>query len=127
MRREFMCVVAATLAWACGGASPQPTTAASEATSGPAETAASGGGGITYAGGDGLSCNTAIAIIGAHGESDGVESEYAWIGSHYPGAKFKQQALIECGGLAADQMEIVSAEGQDIVLFFDISRFFGKL
>jgi hypothetical protein len=127
MRPEFMCVVAAALALACGGTRRQPATAASEATSGPAETAASGDRGITYQGGDGLSCKTAIAIVGAQGESDGVASEYAWISHHYPGAKFKQQSLIACGGNAADQMEIVTTAGEDVVLFFDISRFFGKL
>ena len=127
MRSELMCVVAAALALACGGARQEPATPASEAASPPEEAAADSGGGISFQGGDGLSCKTAIAIVGAKGEADGVASEYDWIQSHYPGAKLKQQSLTDCTGVAADQMAIVTAEGQDVVLFFDISRFFGKL
>jgi hypothetical protein len=131
MKAQMMSVMAAALALACGGAQQEPATpaseAGSEAASAPRETASSAGGGISYQGGSGLSCQEAIVVVGAQGESDGVASEYAWIERHYPGSSFKQQWLIECGGAAADQMEIVTADGKDVVLFFDISRFFGKL
>jgi len=126
MKSQLMSVVAAALLLACG-ARPEPASPASEAASGPGETASATGGGISYQGGSGLSCKEAIVVVGAQGEADGVASEYDWIKQHYPGSSFKQQALIECGGAAADQMEIVTADGKDVVLFFDISRFFGKL
>jgi hypothetical protein len=127
MKIQWMCVVSAALALACGGAQTEPVTPAGERASSPGEAAAADGGGVSYRGGDGLSCQTAIAIVGAAGESDGVAAEYAWIKSHYPGAQLKQQSLVDCSGAAADKMAIVTAEGADVVLFFDISRFFGKL
>lgn len=127
MSSQLKSVLAAGLLLACARRQPPPATPASEAASGPGETASSAGGGITYQGGSGLSCQEAIAVVGAQGERDGVASEYDWIKQHYPGSSFKHQALIECGGAAADQMEIVTADGKDVVLFFDISRFFGKL
>jgi hypothetical protein len=78
-------------------------------------------------GGDGSSCETAIATVGAQGKSDGVASEYAWIKSHYPGARLKQQSLVDCSGAVADKLAIVTADGTDVVLFLDISRVFGQL
>jgi len=124
-----MVIGCATLVSACSGAQKEPATAANEASSGPSEAAASdsAGGAIKYEGGDGSSCKQAIAIVGAHGEQDGVASEYTWINQHYPGSKLDQQSLIDCNGAPADQMAIETADGQKIVLFFDISRFFGKL
>lgn len=127
MKSRLMCVATAAFTVACAGAQTDFATPANERAGSPEPTAAADGGGVSYQGGDGLSCPTAIAIVGAQGESDGVASEYAWIERHYPGARLKQQSLIDCGGAAADKMAIVTAEGADVVLFFDISRFFGKL
>lgn len=126
MRFHSMCVVSAALTWACGGAQADPVTPAHERASSSGEAAAPAGGGISYEGGDGSSCQNAIAIVGAKGEADGVASEYTWIKSHYPGARLEQQALTECSGAPADKMSIVTAEGANVVLFFDISRFSGK-
>jgi len=130
--RQWIVVGCAVLAFGCAGAQKEPATAAtpaSEATSGPDEAASSQsvGGAIKYEGGDGSSCKQAIAIVGAKGEQDGVASEYSFIEQHYPGAKLDQQSLIECNGAPADQMALETADGKKVVLFFDISRFFGKL
>lgn len=39
----------------------------------------------TYKGGDGSSQPKVIVIDGAHGEIDGIESEYLWLDQHSPG------------------------------------------
>jgi len=127
---KWLTIGCATLAFACAGAQKQPATATTEASSGPDEAAASQGSGktgIQYEGGDGSSCQQAIAIVGARGEQDGVASEYTWIKQHYPGAKLDQQSLIDCNGAPTDKMAIETADGQKVTLFFDLSRFFGKL
>jgi hypothetical protein len=116
---------------ACGGASPQPKTAGADTESPPSEVAASSSaktdGGIHFEGGDGSSCEKPIIIVGAKGEMDGVASEYEWIQQRYPEAERKSQALIDCNGAPADRMVIVTRDGREVSLVFDISDFFGKL
>ena len=80
---------------------------------------------ITYTGGDGSSLATAIHIVGALGEDDGVASEYQWIGAHRPGAKVLRQALVMDSGRAYDILSIRHGEATEQV-FFDITDYFGK-
>jgi hypothetical protein len=81
--------------------------------------------GITYAGGDGLSCPTRILIKGANFET-GIEAEYAWLRAKYPGFTRGTQTLIECDGKPSDRIEIVTESGLPLVIHFDVSEFFGK-
>jgi hypothetical protein len=81
---------------------------------------------LTYEGGDGLSCQTRIAIRGAGDEETGVDAEYDWLRAKYAGATFRQQALIECDGHPVDRLDITTAKGKDVAIYFDISDFFGK-
>ncbi|HEV7487247.1 MAG TPA: hypothetical protein VGQ65_16350 [Thermoanaerobaculia bacterium] len=73
----------------------------------------------------GLSCNSAI-VIDATNEHDGIAKEKAWINENYPGAKEVKQALTTCNGKAADQLDIETANGRTVSVYFDISNFFGK-
>ena len=126
--KSMWVVGVAGLAVACGGAA-QPGAKDATATSEPAEVAAASTEtpSISYQGGDGSSCEQRIIIVGAKGEPDGVASEYEWIERHYPGAGRKSQALTQCGEAPVDKLEIVTREGQEVTLVFDISGFFGKL
>jgi hypothetical protein len=73
----------------------------------------------------GLSCNSAI-VINATNEHDGIAQEKAWINENYPGAKEVQQSLIKCSDKPADQIDLETANGRKVSLYFDISNFFGK-
>jgi hypothetical protein len=80
---------------------------------------------ITFAGGDGKTTETAIIILGATGEQDGVASEYEWLARNRPDAKMKSQALINDAGRVYDLL-VVTTGGKDEEIYFDITAFFGK-
>jgi hypothetical protein len=114
-------VVAALVgATACANTSSQPGPAA------PSNAANDGAKPITYEGGDGLSCETRVVIRGATGSGTGVPAEYDWLKVKYPGYHMRKQALVQCAGKSADALEITSADGKDLRIYFDISDFFGK-
>jgi len=73
----------------------------------------------------GLSCNSAI-VIDATNEHDGIAKEKAWINENYPGAKEVKQELTTCNGKPADQLDLETANGRTVSVYFDISNFFGK-
>ena len=73
----------------------------------------------------GLSCNSAI-VINATTEKAGIAEENAWIQENYPGAKKVKQALTKCNDKMADVVDIETANGRTVSLYFDISNFFGK-
>jgi len=109
-----------------GCASTAPgSTAPATATPGT-EAAAGGAGGVTYGGGDGLTCNQRVEILGTTDEKAGVAAEYTWLKQHYPGHKLLEQALGDCRGYTTDKVLIRTAEGKMLTIHFDISGFFGK-
>ncbi len=103
------------LATGCAGGTPSPAAPAAPA----------GGDGL-YSGGDGLSCESAV-VVHASDTLAGVQAEYAWVRAHYPGYQKGGQALTECGDKPADRLDIRTADGKEVSLYFDISNFFGKL
>jgi hypothetical protein len=100
---------------------PQP--AAAEAAA-PAETADTRPRGIIIPA-RGLSCRSAI-VINATSEETGIAEENTWIKENYPGAKKVKQALTTCNDKPADQIDIETANGRSVSIYFDISNFFGK-
>ena len=72
------------------------------------------------AGGDGSSAAKAV-VVGS------VDEEYAWIQRHCPGFRFRMQALQEIEGKPYDVLTLRNAAGEERTVYFDISRFFGKL
>src|SRR5579885_1821663 len=85
-----------------------------------------GKGAIIYTGGDGASLETAITIVGAGGENDGVAAEYAWIATNRPGFKRLTQALLSHAGHSYYRLDLLSPQGERVSIYFDISDFFGK-
>ena len=73
----------------------------------------------------GLSCRSAIAID-ATDSREGIAMENAWIAENYPGAKKGLQALTSCNDKPADQVNIETANGQKVSIYFDISKWFGN-
>jgi hypothetical protein len=78
-----------------------------------------------FSGGDGSSLKQAV-IVGAAGEKQGIRAEYIWLHGHYPHYTLKLQSLRGADGHAYDKMDIVTADGQALSVFFDITPFFGK-
>jgi hypothetical protein len=80
-------------------------------------TATSEGGGTSFAD---------AVVIDADNESTGVDAEYAWLKSHYPGYRLIKQSLVTHEGKPYDVMNIKTAGGEKKDVYFDISAFFGK-
>jgi hypothetical protein len=81
--------------------------------------------GSTISSNDGSSFEKAI-IINENREKAGVDAEYAWIYKNYPGCKVSQQSLTENKKIPYDILKIVTADGQQKSIYFNISKFFGK-
>jgi hypothetical protein len=79
---------------------------------------------ISYGGGNGLSQKTAIRIVGAKGEMDGVHSEYVWLRKNRPGCRLVSQSVVQ-GKRIYDLMDI-NCGGKRQTVYFDITGFFGK-
>jgi hypothetical protein len=103
---------------------PQPVAAAAAEPAAPPATTETRPRGIIIPA-RGLSCRSAI-VINATNEHDGIAQEKAWINENYPGAKEVKQALTTCNDKPADQIDLETANGRSVSLYFDISNFFGK-
>jgi hypothetical protein len=103
---------------------PQPVAAAAAEPAAPAATTDTRPRGIIIPA-RGLSCRSAI-VINATNERDGIAQEKAWITENYPGAKEVKQALTTCNDKPADRIDLETANGRSVSLYFDISNFFGK-
>ena len=73
---------------------------------------------------DGTSCRRAI-VVDAQDEWSGALKEQAALG-RIPGLKVLSQDLVVCEGKKMDVFRVHTAEGTSQV-FFDISRYYGKL
>jgi len=74
---------------------------------------------------DGSSFEKAI-VIQEKSETTGVSAEYKWLREHYPGYKSKGQSLMNHDKKPYDVLSIVTADGTDKKVYFDISNYFGK-
>jgi hypothetical protein len=75
---------------------------------------------------DGTSFEKAI-VINAKNEMDGVNAEYSWLRSYFPGYKMKSQSLSSKGSKSYDVLHFLTSEGKEMTIYFDITKFFGKL
>ena len=82
--------------------------------------------GIVYAGSDGSSLANAVVIQTELKGGAGVRSEYAWLSQRYPGYQRKLQALLHKDGKSYDRLDITTADGRELSVYFDITAFFGK-
>ena len=71
-------------------------------------------------GGDGSSAAQAV-VVGSIGE------EYAWMRRHCPGFQLQLQTLQEIDGRPYDVHTLRDARGEERTVYFDISRFYGKM
>ncbi len=81
---------------------------------------------VTFLGGDGSSYPEAIVIAGAPDGGAGVDAEWRWLRSHFPGFVNFQQRCLKHEGKRYDIISLRTASGEDKTIYFDISAFFGK-
>ncbi|HTA27113.1 MAG TPA: hypothetical protein VK809_04960 [Bacteroidia bacterium] len=75
---------------------------------------------------DGSSFKKAVIILDTT-ESSGVTAEYNWLALHYPGYSSNEQALaIGDDKHPYDILHIITKEGEEKKIYFDISNYFGK-
>jgi len=67
--------------------------------------------------GEGLSCERRVKVAA-------IPEEYAWVRSHYPGAKVKMQSLSRCDNSPTDKLHVTTTDDRELTFFFDISSFF---
>jgi hypothetical protein len=80
---------------------------------------------VSFSGGNGLLYSTAV-VVNAKNESSGVAAEYTWLKANYPGYKVEKQAMINHEGKLYDKMDIVTSNGRNKTIYFDITFFYGK-
>lgn len=81
--------------------------------------------GVYSGGNDGSSYEKAI-VIQKRREMKGVKAEYAWLRHNYPGYRSKGQSLNFYENKPYDIITIVTAGGIEKMIYFDISKFYGK-
>jgi|GEM_PF-2058693 hypothetical protein len=74
----------------------------------------------------GSSYATAIRVPSTN-ERDGIRWERSYLASHYRGARFAGQRLGNHAGHVYDIMTIVTPDGKQQSIYFDISSYFGRL
>jgi hypothetical protein len=74
---------------------------------------------------DGSSYERAI-IIEETNEIKGVNAEYEWLNKNYPGYVSKGQSLIFYKHKPYDVINIITPEGKEKSIYFNISHFYGK-
>ena len=116
--------VAMLLLGLCGCVSQKPAGPA-EALA-PAADSPAQAGGISFAGGDGRSKGQAIVIKGAPNSSAGIDAEYAWLRKYRPGWVKGAQALLNENDKYYDRIDLITPQGENKTIFFDITDFFGK-
>ncbi|HNX67158.1 MAG TPA: hypothetical protein PKH02_09770 [Bacteroidales bacterium] len=73
---------------------------------------------------DGSSYEKAV-IIQEKSELTGVDAEYSWLKKNYPGYKVKSQAVTNHNNKPYDILTIITGNGEQKVVYFDISNFYG--
>jgi len=75
---------------------------------------------------DGSSYEKAVVVKEKY-EGAGVKAEYTWLRLYFPGCQLKQQSMTFHKGKSFDILDIVTLEGTEKSIYFDISNFYGKL
>jgi hypothetical protein len=86
---------------------------------------------VVYKGGDGKSSESAVLILNAKNEKNGIAAEYAWIskfhGERNAGWKYGEQSSVMHEGKRIDVIMIYLVPSNAIVnYYFDVSDFYGK-
>lgn len=72
---------------------------------------------------EGSSCEHPVVLSEADDDGQAVTQEYAYLAKRYPGSHSASQALLStCNGkpVTQDRVAILTAEGQKVVVFFQL-------
>ena len=85
---------------------------------------------ITYKGGNGLTKEEAVIILGAKDETEGVDAEYEWLeerfGKQNINWEMNDQQFIDEGDRQFDVLRIKFRDGNAKEFWFDITDFYGR-
>jgi hypothetical protein len=81
---------------------------------------------VRFEGGDGRSEQTAVIVLGATNNFEGVAAESLWTRKAHPDWRKSEQALIRSGSHLFDRIGYQTPDGPQTI-WFEISGFFGKL
>ncbi len=81
----------------------------------------------TYVGGNGLSFNSPVIILGAKSLEQGVAAEKQWLADHFPDATKTGQEFITVGDRRFDIFDLTTADGRIVHVYFDVTDFLGKV
>ena len=79
-----------------------------------------------FIGGNGKSISEAIIIRGAKNEMEGIAAEKYWLRENMPGWSLVRQELFTEKDKVYDGLKIRSTYGEERLIYFDITSFFGK-
>jgi hypothetical protein len=84
-----------------------------------------GGKSFYFEGGEGLSEEAAVKILGAANELEGIQAEHFYIARTHPGWRLRRQHLVHHNKRSFDAIEYDTPDGPR-TMWFDITDFFGK-
>ena len=77
-------------------------------------------------GGDGSSCQQAVVINNARYRETALVAEKLWLDQKYPGRKDTKQSAMNSVGKHYDLVELTTADGQSLKVYFDTTECFAK-
>jgi hypothetical protein len=77
-------------------------------------------------GGDGSSCQQAVVINNAKYIETAMLAERLWLDQKYPGRRETKQSALNSVGKHYDLIELTTADGQALKVYFDTSECFPK-
>jgi hypothetical protein len=77
----------------------------------------------TYLGGNGLSFNSPVIIVGAKSLEQGFAAEKQWLAQHYPDATKTGQQFLAIADRRYDVIDLTTANGQIVHVYFDVTDF----
>jgi hypothetical protein len=85
---------------------------------------------VTFSNNAGLSQDDAIVIMNAVNDSEGVDAEYYYLEQRYGERPddwdLISQSLVDQGETIYDRMNLMLSNGDSVIIYFDITDFFGK-
>lgn len=81
---------------------------------------------LVFMGGDGSSCQQAVVINEARYRETGMVAERLWLERKYPGHRDARSKDLTLAGKHYDLVELTTADGQPVKVYFDSTEFCGK-
>jgi hypothetical protein len=81
----------------------------------------------TFVGGNGLSFDSPVIILGAKSLPQGFAAEKQWLDSHFPGATQTGHEYVPLGDRRFDIFDFTTADGRTVHVYFDVTDFVTKV